>query len=148
MDISTATAVITAAIAALVAFITLRQWLTDRARLKHELFDRRYVIYETISAFPANILIAGTVAPGADIEFLRETKLAYFAFGCDKAVKDVVDRLYKLAVNLHALQADFPGLTGSARTENLDRQTQIKKDLAQVSQSLPSVFTKFLRLGH
>jgi predicted nucleotidyltransferase len=148
MDIPTATAVITAAIAALVGFITLRQWLTDRARLKHELFDRRYQIYETIAAFPADILVAGSVQPGADIQFLRDTKLAYFAFGCDDAVKRVVDQLYKLAVDLHATQAEFPGLTGTDRTANLDRQVQIKGDLSHISQSLPSIFTKYLKLGH
>lgn len=148
MDIPTTTAIITTGIAALVGFITLRQWLTDRARLKHELFDRRYAIYETIAAFPADILVAGRVQPGADIQFLRDTKLAYFAFGCDDAVKGVVDKLYKLVVDLHATQAEFPGLTGTIRTANLDRQVQIKDELSQVSQSLPSIFTKYLKLGH
>ena len=148
MDTATATAVIATGIAALVGFITLRQWLTDRARLKHELFDRRYAIYETIAAFPADIMVAGRVQPGADIQFLRDTKLAYFAFGCDDAVKSIVDQLYKLAVDLHAAQAEFPGLSGGARTANLDRQTQIKVKLSQLAQSLPDTFTKYLKLGH
>ena len=148
MDTQSATAVTTTAIAALVALITLRQWLTDRARLKHELFDRRYAIYEKIAAFPADILLAGRVQPGADIQFLRDTKLAYFAFGCDAAVKGVVDRIYKLAVDLHATQASLPGLTGAARTANLAKEAELMDQLQRASLSLPDTFTKYLKLGH
>jgi hypothetical protein len=145
---NTSLAVITTTIAALVGFITLRQWLTDRARLKHELFDRRYAIYEKIAAFPAEIMLSGTVEPGADLKFLQDTKLAYFAFGCDEAVKGVVDKLYRLAVDLHAVEAEFPGLTGKDRSKNLDKQGSIKRDLAVVLESLPGIFTKYLKLGH
>ena len=144
----TALAVMTTAIAALVGFITLRQWLTDRARLKHELFDRRYGIYEKIAAFPADIMISGTVKPGADVQFLQDTKLAYFAFGCDEAVKGVVDRLYQLAIDLHAAEAELPGLSGESRSKSVETQASIKRDLAAVSASLPGIFTKYLKLGH
>lgn len=144
----TSLAVITTAIAALVGFITLRQWLTDRARLKHELFDRRYAIYEKIAAFPAEIMLSGTVKLGADLQFLQDTKLAYFAFGCDEAVKSIVGKLYRLAIDLHAAEAEFPGLTGKDRSKNLDKQVSIKRDLAAVLESLPGIFTKYLKLGH
>lgn len=144
----TSLAVITTAIAALVGFITLRQWLTDRARLKHELFDRRYAIYEKIAAFPAEIMLSGAVKPRADLQFLQDTKLAYFAFGCDEAVKGIVDNLYRVAIDLHAAQAEFPGLTGEDRSKNLDKQVSIKRDLAAVLESLPGIFTKYLKLAH
>jgi hypothetical protein len=37
---SIVTTIITVIIAALVAVITWRRWITNRARLRHELFDR------------------------------------------------------------------------------------------------------------
>ena len=130
------------------AFITVRQWLTDRARLKHELFDRRYAIYQRIEAFPAEIMLSGTVEPGADLEFLQDTKLAYFAFGCDEAVKSIVDKLYCLAVDLHAAEEELPGLTGADRSENIAQQALIKHEFAAASRTLPKIFTKYLKLGH
>jgi hypothetical protein len=146
MDISLA--VITTVIAALVGVITLRQWLTDRARLKHELFDRRYAIYEKIAALPAEIMLSGTVRRGADLQFLQDTKLAYFAFGCDEAVKGVVDKLYGLTVDLLAAETEFSRLTGEDRSRNLDEQVSIKQDIAAALGSLPGIFTKYLKLGH
>ncbi len=46
MLIETINAIATTVIAFLVAVITWRQLSTDRSRLRHELFDRRYKIYE------------------------------------------------------------------------------------------------------
>ncbi len=92
-------------IAALVAVITWRQWITNRARLRHELFDRRYAIYEQIAGFVAGVLQMGAVGAGGERDFLRQTKRAYFAFGCDEAIRKLVDDIYKQAVLLQALQA-------------------------------------------
>ena len=148
MDIATVAAVLTVVIAAMVTVITWRQWRTDQARLKHELFDRRYSIYEKIEVFPATIMTEGKVGEGADRLFLRETKLAYFAFGCDEAVKNVVNRLYSISVDLLAAEEVFKGLEGSERTANLKSKNKLKQELAQILESLPIIFTKYLRLGH
>jgi len=145
---STATAVITAIVAVLVAIVTWRQWLTDRARLKHELFLRRYAIYEKIAAFPAEIGRSGRVEAGADIQFLKDTKQAYFVFGCDREVKNLVSSIYSHAVDLHALEAERPGLTGEARSENIQKQRQIKEWFQSTLSSLESNFEKYLRLNH
>ena len=91
MNIATAatiaTTIITTMIAAMAAVITWRQWITNRARLRHELFDRRYTIYEQIGAFVATVLKMGSVEPEETFRFLRLTKQAYFAFGCDAEVQ-------------------------------------------------------------
>lgn len=76
----------------LVAIFTCGQWVTNRARLRHELFDRRYQIYEKISGFIAGVLQEGPLATDASEEFLRQTKQAYFAFGGDLDIKKLVNR--------------------------------------------------------
>src|SRR5437588_5180317 len=88
--VSVATTVITTIIAALVAVITWQQWITNRARLRHELFDRRYKIFEQIAGFVAGVIRDGVVQPGTERDFLRQTKRAYFAFGCDETIKQLV----------------------------------------------------------
>jgi len=146
---SIATTVITAIIAALVALITWRQWITNRARLRHELFDRRYTIYEQIASFVAGILQMGAVEAGAEREFLRQTKRAYFAFGCDEAVKQLVEEIYNQAILLQALQAKQKVLpAGDAFTRNVDKQTAALQWFNTTLSSLEQRFDKYLCLEH
>jgi hypothetical protein len=133
--------VVTALVAILVAIISWRQWLTDRARLKHELFLRRYDIYEEIYGFVGRILTAGRVEPGADIQFLQDTRKAYFVFGCDRAIKSLVTDIYEKAVDLYALEAERPSLAdGDARRENIIKQREIKNWFQSTLAALESKF--------
>lgn len=148
MDIPTATAITTAAVAILVAIITWRQWVTNRARLKHELFDRRYEVYEKVAAFLAEVLQAGRVPAGREFEFLRETKRAFFVFDCDTDIKALVTEIYRKAVDLHALDATLEGLSGEERTKNIEKQREIKNWFESTLTSLEIKFEKYLRLEH
>jgi len=147
-DIAVATTITTAIVAILVGIITWGQWATNRARLKHELFDRRYQVYERITAFLAEVLQAGRVPVGREFEFLRETKRAYFVFDCDVDVKTLVTDIYGHAVDLHALDASLDGLSGSERTKNIERQREIKNWFEATLTSLEAKFEKYLRLEH
>ena len=61
------TTVITTIIAALVAVITWQQWITNQARLRHELFDRRYALFEQIAGFVAGVVQDRAVQPGTEL---------------------------------------------------------------------------------
>ena len=148
MNITAASTFVTTIVAVLVAIISWRQWRTDRARLKHELFKRRYEIYEKIAAFPAEIGIAGRVEPGADLKFLQDTKQAYFAFGCDQSIKELVSNMYRHAVDLHALEAERPRLASDARSKNIEQQRVIKDWFQSTLASLEGEFEKYLKLDH
>lgn len=146
--VETVNAIATTVIALAVAVITLRQWLTDRARLRHELFDRRYQIYERLTGFLADVLVAGRVAPGAEMELLREAKRAYFVFAGDKDVGTLISEIYREAVHLHALGAQENSLTGEALKKNIEAQRVIKDRFEVVLKSMEHRFEKYLKLGH
>lgn len=148
-DAGTATAVATSTIALLVAIISWGQWITNRERLKHELFDRRYDIYEKVAAFLADVLQSGGIAAGRDTEFLRETKKGYFVFGGDERVKNLISEIYKHAADLHALQAEAEDKTlkPKDRHDNLEKQREIKQWCEVTLASLESMFGKYLKLG-
>ncbi len=148
MDIPSATALTTALIAVIVAVITGGQWLTNRARLRHELFDRRYAVYEKIAGFIAEILISGKVPEGEPEGFSRRTKTAYFVFECDKDVKALITEIYQHAVKLHALDVTLEGLTGDERKRNVDSQRAVKDWFQQTLGSLEVRFEKYLKLEH
>lgn len=144
MFVDTVNALATTLIAALVALITWKQWATDRARLRHELFERRYEIYERIAAFLSDVAIEGRVSPNRDFQFLRETKRAYFVYGGDQKIADLISAIYKQAVQLQALHDERPD--SRERTSNLERQREIKEFFAATHASLESTFGKYLLL--
>jgi uncharacterized membrane protein len=148
MDIPTATAVTTALVAVIVAVVTGGQWITNRARLRHELFDRRYAVYEQIASFIAEILISGKVPQGEPEAFSRRTKTAYFVFECDKEVKALITEIYQQAVKLHALDATLEGLMGDERKKNVESQRVVKDWFQQTLGSLEARFEKYLKLEH
>ena len=55
-SISVATGLATAAIAAIVATIAYRQYLVERLRLQHDLFERRFEIYKAVQKALSSIL--------------------------------------------------------------------------------------------
>jgi len=116
-------------------------------KLRHELFDRRYAIYEKIGGFLADVIQRGRVEPGSDVEFLRQTKQAHFLFGGDPEMKALLDDIYEHAARLHALQAKEASLRGYALEVNIDKQTDIKKWFQDTSISLQYRFDKYLRQG-
>lgn len=149
MCIQTISIVVTTVVAILVAIITCGQWITNRARLRHELFDRRYTMYETIASFLASIAIDGMLRQSADREFLRNTKKAYFVFGCDPDIKNLVSEIYRLAVDLDTLHTVLDALTvADQRAANVQRQRDIKDRLQNILDSMESKFEKYLRLDH
>ncbi len=145
---SVATAVITTIIAALIALITWRQWITNRARLRHELFDRRYTIFEQLAGFVAGVVRDGAVDSGAVREFLHQTKRAYFAFGCDETIKQLVADIYRQAILLQVLQAKQKVLAGDAVGNNLDKQGEVLQWFNATLDSLEKRFEVYLRLEH
>lgn len=148
MDIANATAVATSAVAILVALITWREWSTNRARLRHELFDRRYKVFEKIGAFLSRVLQEGRVPEGEPEQFLRETKTAYFVFGSDPTVKAFIEEIFRHAAQLHALEATLETLRDEERTVNIEKQGEIKDWFMRELHGLERRFDRYLSLRH
>jgi hypothetical protein len=148
LEISSATAITTAAVAVLVAIITWREWVTNRSRLRHELFERRYAVYEQIGAFLAKVLQEGRVPKGEPEQFLRSTKTAYFVFGSDAAVKLFIEEIFSKAAHLHALDATLDSLRGEERSRCIESQMAIKEWFRKELGSLEDRFEKYLSLQH
>ena len=147
MDIQTVNTIIATVMAILVFIITWGQWVTNRMRLKHELFDRRYAIYEKITVFLTDVL-QGHVPPGREEEFLRETKLAFFVFNCDPNVKNLVTEIYKHAIRLHTAIVQIKETTGDERTNMLNQEQEIRNWFMDTLKSIEKKFEDYLRLKH
>jgi hypothetical protein len=67
-------------------------------RLKHDLYDRRFEIYETVFAFLIEILQLSNISREGMSKFVRGTQKAVFVF--DQSVVDYFERLRTQAVIL------------------------------------------------
>jgi hypothetical protein len=76
-------ALLTPVIAIIAAYVAWQQLKTNRRKLKLDLFDRRYAVFEKIGEFIGSILTSGKVQQGKEIQFLVDTKAAGLLFGED-----------------------------------------------------------------
>lgn len=138
--------ILTVTIAAIVAIITFGQWQSARMKLRYELFEKRYGVYEKITGFLASVAITGRVEAGAEVTLLQETKRAHFLFSGDADIKQLISRIYGNAVDLWALQAELENLNGDSRSQNIQRQREIKDALESELHSAEAQFEKYLLL--
>ena len=136
----------TGVLAVVGSLIAFQQWRTNRARLKHELFDRRYEAYLLITQFMADIVTRGKVEPGAEITFLAETKKVYFLF--DRRTSNFTQEIFKKSADLYALRAMQENLAGDQLKENVEKQRQLIDWFSSQIKSIEGRFKKFLLLKH
>ncbi len=139
-------ALLTPLIAIIAAYVAWQQLKTNRRKLKLDLFDRRYVVVEKIGEFIGSIVTSGTVREGKETQFLVDTKSVTYLFYAE--ISDFVSEAHRQAVALHALEAQFTGLTGNDRASNLESQKEIKEWFIKSLTGLPTLFSRYLKLEH
>ena len=117
-------------------WIARQQARTNRMRLKHEFFDRRYEIYQAVTSFMADIGREGACSHQRSFQFLRETKGAEFIFGND--IKTYVDVLYSRSTKL------------TLHTTMQEHEKEMKDVLwfAEELNNASEVFKEYLQLEH
>lgn len=141
-------ALLTPTIAAFAIWIAGLQWWTNRSRLKHELFDRRYNQYLVVRDFLRSVLQEGKVKPEEEQKFLCGTRGMRFIF--DQRIAKFVDETLPL------LTAEFDKLNvllddprkDNERSQNAERRSDIFRQLNKELQNLEERFAKYLQLGH
>ena len=91
-------ALLTAIIAGAAAWLTYLQQRTNALRLKHELFERRYKVYESFRSFISGVMQEGKTSTAACLSFLRETNQAEFLFGPE--IPEYLTAVFKKGLNL------------------------------------------------
>jgi hypothetical protein len=146
--VTTLAALLTPVIAVAAAFIAWQQWRTNRNKLKLDLFDRRFAIYDAARTFIGQLL-AGTHASDAQtFDFLSRTRDAEFIL--DKDIADYLfKQIYQRALTLTTLRSEMEGLPmGEERTNNVQRQREIREWFLQQHEALAQAFSKYLALEH
>lgn len=138
----------TPTIAVLGALIAYRQWRLAQNKLKLDLFDRRFSVYEASRNLLASVMTSGKAKEDEVIKFMVATREAKWLL--NQQVADYLDKqLYHKALDLQCLAAELEGVSaGRERTANLQKQTELKKWFMAQYPVLDDYFSSYLQLSH
>jgi hypothetical protein len=135
-------------IAVAVGFIAYRQWATARDRVKLDLFDRRYAVYQELRTLLATALQDGTINYEAVRMFARTTRGLEFLFGGE--VEDYLEGLMK-TLNSWAYHA------GQVRQRpevanyemHVDKSFELASSVTdELTKNARPIFEKYLSFSH
>jgi hypothetical protein len=142
--ITVLSALLTPTIACLGAWIAYRQWRTAQNKLRLDLFDRRFCVYEVTKNFLACIVKNGKTSDEETCKFLVATREARWLLNANVATY-LRDELYNKVIDLQTLQSELGGsMTDEDRAENIKRQAEIKKWLISQYKVLDEKLSPFL----
>ncbi len=130
------------------AWIAYQQWRLGQNKLKLDLFDRRFVVYEGARSLLRTIFTSGRVKDEDLFAFLDATSTAKWLFNSE--VDNYLRKtLYHQAVKLAQLHAELEGVgIGEERTRNVHEQREVKEWFLAQQGILEAHFSEFLRLAH
>jgi hypothetical protein len=141
-------ALLTPTVAVLGSFIAYRQWRLAQNKLKLDLFDRRFAVYEAARALLASIMTSGKAKDEELFKFMSATREAKWLL--DTAIAKYLDEvLYHKALDLQVLASELEGVpVGDVRTKNVQAQSEIKKWFMAQYKVLDDQFSPYLQLKH
>lgn len=130
------------------AIIAYRQWRTAQNKLKLELFERRFAVFDAARKLIGSIMGSGRATDEKVFEYLTGTREAKWLLDKDVA-KYLDEELYHKVVDLQALHSELEGLpVGPERTANVQKQSELKKWIYKQYEVLDEKFSKYLQLEH
>ena len=141
-------ALLTPTIALVAVGVGLMQWQLNRARLKHELFDRRYDQYKAAIDFLHSISREGRPTSQAQIEYQFGTSGVGFLFSNEIEVY-LHERVWCVAIDLECAQSQYEGATvGEDRSKYIREAGELKKQLYAEQKEIKNQFSRYLQLRH
>jgi hypothetical protein len=107
----------------IVAYIAWQQWQVAHAKLRLDLFDRRYKVYEATRQFLGCIMQAATFSDSQLFTFYAGTSDAQFLF--DKEVVDYLKQIAHRAIDMRLQNKLFQRLPdGEERSAKIEAEHQ------------------------
>ena len=140
-------ALVTPAIAFAGVVIAIGQWKINKARLKHELFEKRYAIYRSASDYLGSIMRTGKPLPEEQAKFIQGIQGAKFIFDGD--ICRVLDEIWEKSITLECIQFELKDIPVSdERSKKCREVTELKKWLHEAFKPLEQTCGRYLELKH
>jgi hypothetical protein len=120
-------AFVTLIIGGIAGLLTLRQYQVAKAKLKLDLFEKRYAIFHKTWVILSDVVIRGTREDhhGLATPFNNFLPEAAFLFGNE--IFEYLDELSTKWNELHGLQGERIDLAGPERLKNIARTSELEK---------------------
>jgi hypothetical protein len=141
------TAALTPIIGLTTVYIAIQQYKAARRKLKLDLYDRRYKVYEALMRFLKEVVVSGGDVIIAQRQFLIDTNESAFLFG--KEVNSYLELilqgcrnkwLYDYRLSKRDLPADYE------RLKMADEEAELIKWLSEQLNQAKEIFGKYISL--
>jgi len=135
-------------VAGLGLYIAYRQWKTSRDRLKLDLFEKRFAVYEATRTFIKSIISSGKAEDQPMYIFRASTGETKWLF--DEKVANYLDKqIWKPAVDLQTLESELQGMpVGEARSKKVQERSILFEQFMAELRQIEDVFGPYLKLSH
>lgn len=127
-------------LAILGSYIAIQQYRTNRKKLKIELFEKRFKVFDSINKFIGAVVRTQSVDQQQRNDFLAGTRGAEFLF--DITIKEYVDKIWETSVDLGVWAEDIN--TSAHASERAEHMKWFVKQL----QEIDGKFKKYMQLSH
>lgn len=134
---------LTLLIALLVTSIALQQWWINKEKLRLDLFDRRYAVFEAVRAFVISILQECKVDPAKRRQYWSGTADATFLF--DKDVLDYIKEIGDQAKAYSRHLRNWDKADSSEEHSDLALEVEMWFEKQLTNDVLENVFGRYLR---
>lgn len=143
------TPVISIVTALFASYIAWRQFQTAKNKLKLDLFDKRYAVFEKITGFIASPIINDNLKSKDIVNYLRDINSAKFLFEDNKDVINYLDMLREKATELIILKQNESEALGKGDPDgNQQKQTDLILWFEAQLNEIDDIFKKYLVLKH
>jgi hypothetical protein len=135
-------------------YIAFNQWQTSRRqtetaahRLKLDLFEKRFAVYDAARRYLSSIMTSGKATDEAFAKYFPAIREAKWML--DDEIHEYLNKaIYHQALILQEIEAELPSMTvGDARTAAVQREREIKDWFNVQFDVLDAKFEKFLHLS-
>ena len=145
MNIPTATLILTGTIGCVTSYIAVQQWLTAKNKLRLDLFDRRFPVFEATMKLVSIAIQKGDIPDEARRAFLIATRGAQFLF--DQKLQDYCDVLAKEAISVRVGEQMMDYLpVGDRRTKSAEAWAERMEWFTEQMDEIPKRFAPFLKI--
>ncbi len=140
-------ALLTPLLGVIVIYIAWQQWQTNRNKLKLELFDKRFIVFNATRQVLSVVLRDGTTNDISLEEFRVSILDASFLF--DGKMHDYLFNLYKIGCKEKMYKRQLEDVpVGEKRNKLADDNMKCVESLTDELKSIQEKFSSFLKLSH
>ena len=138
--------ILSALIAAIAIYIAYQQWSTNKSRLKHELYDRRFKIYKAVQIHLSHVLTHAKIDDEKIAALGNAMQDARFLM--NEKIYEYIHEIYIKSIKMRSKQEQYKGIpVGDKRSKLVEEEHENLEWLTDQLPKLHIVFGLFLKLS-